>query len=86
MPKSLVSRTVADAPSATSEKLNDVRRVRNCSINEGPSAHLGALGFSVGRDIQLSIGIRAAFTNGSIFKIAEENLGGTQLTNAAPSV
>lgn len=48
MPKSLVSRTVADAPSATSEKLNDVRRVRNCSINEGPSAHLGAFGRLVG--------------------------------------
>jgi hypothetical protein len=43
-------------PSAKSEKLSDVRRVRNCSINEGPSAHLGALGFSVERDIQPSIG------------------------------
>ena len=41
------------------------------AVNEGPSAHLGALGFSVERDIQPSIGIRAAFTNGSIFKIAE---------------
>ena len=40
-------------------------------INEGPSAHLGALGFSVERDIQPSIGIRAALTNGSIFKMSE---------------
>ena len=50
-------------------------------INEGPSAHLGALGFSVERDIQPSIGIRAAFTNGSIFKIAEgKSQEETQLT------
>jgi len=70
--ETLLFRGQSQMPSAKSEKLSDVRRVRNCSINEGPSAHLGAFGFSVGRDIQPSIGIRAAFTNGSIFKIAEE--------------
>ena len=67
MPKSVVSRTVADAPSATSEKLNDVRDELGIgSINEGPSAHLGAFGRLVGRDIQPSIGIPAAFINKSI--------------------
>ena len=43
MPNSSVPRTVADAPSATAEKLSDVRGVRNCGITEGSSAHLGAL-------------------------------------------
>ena len=35
------SRTVADASSATSEKLNDVRRVRNCGINRRAKCSLG---------------------------------------------
>jgi hypothetical protein len=58
LPNRFVSRTVADAPSATSEKLNNVRRVRESGYKtEGRSAHLGVLGLSAGRDIQPSISI-----------------------------
>ena len=53
--ETLVSRTVADAPSATSEKLNDVERVRNGGINRRAKSSLGGLGLSVRRDIQPSI-------------------------------
>ena len=54
--------------SATARESKRCGTVRNGGITEGPSAHLGALGLSGGRDIQPSIGIRGAFTNGSIFK------------------
>jgi hypothetical protein len=71
--------------SATSEKLSDVRRVRNGGITEGSSAHLGALGLSAGRDIQPSISIAilipAFLLLGIDFEWLNENLGETQLTN-----